>query len=216
MAYKDGNSPSLGAKFTLAFLTLIGIIFAIRHVTFAFQAGFLHNWILISCTLVFYVRLIFCLFAFIKRRVGWFEGITVGILYGIMSVMFAVWGTQKSSTVAFLDITGAILFCIGSFINSLSDYQRHLWKKRPGNQGQIYTQGLFRYAIHINFFGDSLMFVGFAIVTQNSMSFIPVLFIVLNFILFQIPQLDDYLKNKYGNKFEEYARRTKKFIPYIY
>ena len=215
MAYKDGNSPSVGAKLTLALLTLIGVIFALRHVKLGFQAEFLHNWILISCTLIFYVRLIICLFTFIRRRVGWFEGITVGILYGIMVAMFSIWGTQKSSTVGIWDIAGAILFCVGSLINSLSDYQRYKWKKQSGYQGHIYTQGLFRYAMHINFFGDSLMFVGFATVTQNAMSFIPVLFIVLNFILFQIPQLDDYLKNKYRDEFEEYAKKSKKFIPFI-
>ncbi len=216
MAFKDGNSPSLGAKLTLALLTLIGVIFAIRHIKFGFQASFLHNWIIISCTLIFYVLLIICLFAFIKRRVGWFEGIMVGILYGIMVAMFSIWGTQISSTIVFLDITGIVLFCIGSFINSLSDYQRHVWKMQAENHGHLYTHGLFRYAMHINYFGDSIMFVGFAIVTQNAMSFIPVLFIILNLILFQIPQLDDHLKNKYGVDFLEYERKTKKFIPFIY
>ncbi len=216
MTFKDANSPSLGAKLALAFLTLVGAIFAIMHVKFGFQAGFLHNWFLISCTLIFYVRLVISLFAFIKRRVSWFEGILVGILYGIMVAMFSIWGAQKSSTIIFWDITGIVLFCVGSFINSLSDYQRHKWKIQAENQGRLYTQGLFRYAMHINYFGDSIMFLGFAIVTQNAISFIPVLGIILNLILLQIPQLDDHLKNKYGTEFLEYERKTKKFIPFIY
>jgi protein-S-isoprenylcysteine O-methyltransferase Ste14 len=216
MTYKDKPCPSLKSKLALAMLTLSGVVFAIWHLTDSYPKNPLQNWILILCTLIFYVRLVICLFVFIKRKVGWFEGITVGILYGIMVAMFSVWRIQKSSTVDFGEFIGFVIFFVGSIINSLSDYQRHLWKNQPKNQGQLYTQGLFRYAMHINFLGDSIMFIGFAIVTQNAMSFIPVLFIVLNFILFQIPQLDTYLKNKYGDDFVKYAEKTKKFIPFIY
>lgn len=216
MAYRDGRSPSISMKLTLSMLTLIGVIFAIEHLKPSFQTGDTHHLVLLSCILIFYVRLVLCLFTFIKRKVSWFEGISVGILYGIMVAMFTIWGTQKSFKNEFIEIAGIVLYVIGSIVNSLSDFQRYKWKKHPMNQGKIYTKGLFRYAMHINFFGDSLMFVGFATVTQNAMSFIPVLFIIFNFILVQIPQLDDYLKNKYGLDFELYAEKTKKFIPFIY
>jgi steroid 5-alpha reductase family enzyme len=216
MAFKDANSPSLGAKLTLALLTLIGVIFALSHLIFGVQVSFLHNLFLIFCTLIFYIRLVVHLFAFIKRKISWFEGITVGTLYGIMVAMFAIWGTQISSSNIFWDIAGIVLFFLGSFINSLSDYQRHIWKMQTENQGHIYNHGLFRHAMHINYFGDSIMFIGFAIVTQNATSFIPVIIIILNLIFLQIPQLDEHLKNKYGAEFLEYERKTKKFIPFIY
>jgi len=216
MTFKDGNSPSLGSKLTLAIFTLIGVIVAIRHVQFDFQDSSPHIWILVSCTLIFYVRLVISLFAFIKRRISWFEGIAVGILYGVVVAAFSNWGTQISSPMVFLDFAGFVLFCVGSFINSLSDYQRHIWKMQAENHGRLYTHGLFRYAMHINYFADAIMFVGFAIVTQNASSFIPVLVIILNLIFYQIPRLDDHLKNKYGVDFLEYERKTKKFIPFIY
>lgn len=216
MAYKDKHHPSLKAKLALAFPTFLGIVFAIRNLTDSHQINSIVNWILISCIIIFYIRLVICLFVFIQRRVSWFEGITVGLLYGIMVTMFSVWGTQKSFTVDFWNLSGFAFFLAGSIINSFSDYQRHVWKKQAENQGRLYTKGLFRYARHINFFGDSIMFVGFAMVTQNAMSFIPVIFIVLNFILLQIPQLDAYLKNKYGDDFVKYAEKTKIFIPLIY
>jgi steroid 5-alpha reductase family enzyme len=40
--------------------------------------------------------------------------------------------------------------------------------------------------------------------------------IILNFIVLQIPLLDDHLSRKYENEFREYAKRTKKFVPFIY
>lgn len=216
MAYRDGCSPSISTKLTLSILTLIGVIFATLHLKPDSGVMSTHCLVLLLCIFLFYVRLVVCLFTFIKRKVSWFEGVSVGILYGIMVAMFSIWGTQKSFKNEFIEIAGILLFVIGSTVNSLSDFQRYKWKKHPMNQGKIYTKGLFRYAMHINFFGDSLMFVGFATVTQNAMSFIPVLFIILNFIMVQIPQLDNYLKNKYGRDFEEYAEKTKKFIPFIY
>ncbi|MDA3917582.1 MAG: hypothetical protein PF690_11495 [Deltaproteobacteria bacterium] len=48
-----------------------------------------------------------------------------------------------------------------------------------------------------------------------SMLFIPFV-MAMNFIFFIIPRLDNYLSAKYGKEFEEYAGRTKKFIPGIY
>lgn len=216
MTFKDGNIPSNGAKLTLALFTLIGAVFAIKNLLFGFQDSQLHNGLLIVCTLIFFIRLVISLFVFIKRKVSWFEGILVGTLYGIMIVGFSDWGTQTGSTNLFWDIGGFVLFCAGSFINSVSDYQRHVWKLKSENQGHIYTLGLFRYAMHINYFGDTIMLTGFAIVTQNAMSFLPVLAIALNLILLQIPLLDAHLKNKYGIEFEAYESKTKKFIPFIY
>ena len=130
--------------------------------------------------------------------------------------MFSIWWAQKSSRNNAVEIAGVLLFVTGSVVNSVADYQRHQWKKKPGNRGKLYTQGLFRFAMHINFFGDSIMFLGFAMVTQNGMSFIPVAVIVLNFNFIQITQLDKYLKGWYSEDFVRYASVTKKFIPFIY
>jgi protein-S-isoprenylcysteine O-methyltransferase Ste14 len=40
--------------------------------------------------------------------------------------------------------------------------------------------------------------------------------IIVNIIVLQIPMLDKHLGRKYGNEFEEYAKQTKKFIPFVY
>ena len=40
--------------------------------------------------------------------------------------------------------------------------------------------------------------------------------IILNFILLQIPMQDKHLSKKYGREFTEYAKNTKKIIPFIY
>ncbi len=216
MAFKDGNAPSSGPKSALAGGTLVGAILALGLAKSYVQVDVFHGVLLIACTLIFYIRLLISLFIYIKRRVSWFEGVLVGGLYGLVIAMFSKWGTQPNTISLFWDLAGMALFAVGSWINSLSDHQRHVWKKQAKNQGHLYTSGLFRHSMHINYFGDSVMFTGFAVVTQTPMSFVPVVAIVLNLIFLQIPQLDQHLKQKYGEEFEEYASKTKKFIPYVF
>jgi protein-S-isoprenylcysteine O-methyltransferase Ste14 len=216
MAYHDGHAPSSGAKVALLSLTLIGIMLSLPILTKNGQYVSFHSGLLLTCAIVFYVRLALCLLVFIKRKVSWFEGCMVGILYGAMVYMFSIWGCHVSDEVSVINTVGMVLFLAGSWVNSQSDYQRNKWKKKPENAGHLYTGGLFRYAMHINFLGDTVMFIGYAMVTKNSMSFIPVTAIFLNFILFQIPRLDDYLLQRYGVEFTAYARKTKKLIPFIY
>ncbi|MBP1640366.1 MAG: hypothetical protein H6Q17_1949 [Bacteroidetes bacterium] len=216
MAYQDIHSPSLGSKLMLVSLTLSGVIFSTVFLFTNNQSDSLCRILLFSCSIAFYIRLVICLFVFVKRKVGWLEGCVVGALYGFLVYMFSYWGNLHTHPSLIIEITGVTFFIFGSLINSLSDYQRYVWKKKPENKGRIYTQGLFKYAMHINFWGDTVMFAGYALVTENLMSFIPVAAIALNFVLIQIPQLDNYLRKRYGADFVEYARKTKKYIPFIY
>ena len=39
---------------------------------------------------------------------------------------------------------------------------------------------------------------------------------VVYFIAFEIPTLDEHLNKKYRDKFTEYSKVTKKFVPFIY
>jgi protein-S-isoprenylcysteine O-methyltransferase Ste14 len=213
MAYHDGHSPSLGSKVTLLLLTLVGVLFSLNLLFQNQPSDLTRTFLLLTCAIVFYVRLALCLLIFVKRKVSWFEGCAVGALYGVLVYVFSLWGSLAPAKDCVLDYIGMGLFVAGSWINSQADYQRFRWKKKPENAGHLYTKGLFKYAMHINFFGDTVMFVGYALITQCFMSFIPVAAITLNFVLIQIPQLDGYLMNKYGAEFTEYAVRTKKYIP---
>jgi len=216
MAYHDGHSHSLGPKLTLLLLTFAGLIFSFNLMLKNQCSDPFREYLLLACAIVFYVRLALCLLIFVKRKVSWFEGVSVGLLYGFLVVMFTIWGSHPNLSSGFIEISGILLFVTGSIINSASDYQRYAWKKRSENAGHLYTKGLFRYAMHINFFGDTVMFVGYALVTQNLMSLIPVFALFLNFIFIQIPRLDEYLEQRYGTEFIAYAKHTKKLVPFIF
>ena len=180
------------------------------------DGNFIRQVILIMCILFYILRLFITTFVFLKRKLVWMEAITVAGLMSLALFSFAHMGGSSPVEINALDYTGILLFLIGSWVNTQSEYTRHIWKKSSGHKGKLYTDGLFRYSMHINYFGDILLFTGLALITQNFSLLIIPLAMALNFIFFIIPRLDKYLATKYGDEFSEYAARTKKLIPGIY
>lgn len=166
--------------------------------------------------LIYFVRLLFTEFVFINREVKWSEALTIALWLFIIYMTFSFTGGSNPAELSAAFYAGIVLYIAGSFINTASEYLRFRWKKNPANKGKLYTGGLFRYSRHINYFGDVILFTGFAIFTGSVYPFvIPIAMLVL-FIAVNIPMLDNYLHEKYGNDFDEYANHTKKFIPFVY
>ena len=101
-------------------------------------------------------------------------------------------------------------------LNTKSEYSRHIWKKNMENKGQLYTQGLFKYARNINYLGDIILFTGLVIIAANPILLLVPISMGLFFIGYLIPSKEKYMKHKYGTAFDEYARITKALIPMIY
>jgi steroid 5-alpha reductase family enzyme len=72
---------------------------------------------------------------------------------------FGGFAGSHSEPIGLIDIVGIFLFLAGSYINTLEDYQRFAWKREIENKGRLYTKGLFKYSMHINYFGDSVSYV---------------------------------------------------------
>ena len=70
--------------------------------------------------------------------------------------------------------------------------------------------------MHINYFGDTIMFAGWCLFTSNAWTLVVPLIMASMFIFYHIPGLDFYLEGRYGEEFQVYSDRTKKFIPFIY
>ncbi|MCP5053914.1 MAG: DUF1295 domain-containing protein [bacterium] len=184
--------------------------------TYAINGDFLRRIILMSCLVIYFFRLLITVFVFLKRKMLWLETIIISILMSFVLFSFARVGGNSLQPVGVLDYVALLLYLSGSFLNTYSEYTRYAWKKKPEHKGRLYTGGLFKYSMHINYFGDIVLFSGFAILTcKFSMLIIP-LIMALNFVLFIIPKLDAYLAGKYEVEFEEYAGRTKKFVPMVY
>ena len=172
--------------------------------------------IIASCLIIYFVRLQVTVWVFQKRKWTWLETITITVLMSFVLYAFAKVGGNNKQVVGIVEVIGILLYLSGSYINTHSEYYRHIWKLEEKNRGRLYTERLFRYAMHINYFGDIVLFTGFAMITHRfSMLVIPSI-MTLNFVFIIIPSLDRYLEKKYGAEFRDYAQKTKKLIPWIY
>jgi len=177
-------------------------------------------YILLACAFLYWIRHLITLFYLIVRKVDFSE------VFGLLSFMalfeiglLLVGGgafRDYSVKLGWVDIFALILLLFGSFLNSFSEMQRKWWKKDPANKGHCYTQGLFKYSMHINYFGDTVLFTGWCLFTGSFWTLILPLLMAGTFVFFHIPGLDSHLEKRYGNEFQTYAGKTKKFIPFIY
>jgi len=169
-----------------------------------------------SCLIIYFLRLQVTVWIFQKRKWAWLEIITITVLMSFVLYAFAKVGGSNKQGVGAVEAIGILLYLSGSYINTHSEYSRHVWKLKEENRGRLYTEGLFSSSMHINYFGDIVLFAGLAMVTHSlSMLVIP-LIMAANFIFNIIPSLDRYLERKYKDEFRDYSKKTKKFIPLIY
>lgn len=153
----------------------------------------------------------------LERKIGWGEAAVVAAWVAFIDILFAfLGGTNPKSPSPVVTATALIIYAAGSILNTGSELQRKWWKQHPMNKGRLYTEGLFRYAVHINYFGDELLFTGYALLTGIAWALLVPVVMAAGFVFFNIPQLDQHLRDHYGSDFEGYARRTKKFLPFLY
>ena len=166
--------------------------------------------------LVFWLRLLITGLYLLRRRFGWEEFWPVVCACAIYQIGFAVLGTSSAQPLGAWDFVGIALFVIGSYLNTGSEYQRKRFKDQPANQGKLYRNGLFRYIRHVNYLGDSLWVLGWAILTTNLGSLLIPALLTTGFVFYFIPSLSRYLHERYGESYEQWTRTSWAFVPFIY
>lgn len=174
------------------------------------------NVLLFAFCLFTFIRMSFMVIYLLKRGITWGETWGVLVAFGAYYIGFPMLGGIQDKPLDGFDAIAIVLLVLGSVINSLSEWLRDRWKQDERNKGKLYTGGLFKYAIHINYFGDVLWVSGFALLTRNIWSGIMPVLLAAMFIFQNIPMHDRYLREKYGEAFIAYEKKTKKFIPFIY
>jgi steroid 5-alpha reductase family enzyme len=114
---------------------------------------------------LYYLRILFTEFVFLKRGVGWTEVFTIAPWLLFIVLLLGIAGGTNRNPLGVAASFGVILFVLGSWMNSYAEYARHVWKRRPENRGKLYTDGLFRYSRRPNFLGDLLSFSGLCLLS---------------------------------------------------
>jgi len=228
MIFLNEHSPSIPAKVLMSTAVLAGTVTAtllttgcsdwlINVLNFEKVEGNIYRQIVMFiCCFVYFLRFSIGLFVFIQRKISWFEGGLVTVLFFLMFYTFGIAAGSHPKPIGPIDIAGIAMFLIGSYINILADYQRFSWKRQIENKGRLYTSGLFKYAMHINYFGDAVAYFGLALITYNTACLCISMGLVVYFIAFEIPRLDKHLNTKYKHEFKKYSKATKKFVPFLY
>lgn len=165
---------------------------------------------------IVFVRFGFMMLFLMKRAMAWAEVFSVSVAFFVYYVGFALIALPNTAPLGWPASLGIALFALGSFLNTISEVQRDAFKKKPENKGKLYTGGLFGLSMHINFFGDILWVTGYALVAGNPWSGLIPLGLTLFFAVYNVPQLDRHLAQRYGAAFEAYAARTKRLVPFVW
>jgi len=171
---------------------------------------------LLACSAVYWARATFGMLVLLKRRFAWSEAVMVTGLFGAIHPGMAWLGSGADGPLGVWDGVALVAYAVGSWLNTGSEYGRHVWKKDPAHRGRLYTEGLFRHAMHINYFGDTVLFTAFAALTGSPWALVVPVVMTVGFVVQHIPALDAYLAERYGEEFDEYAARTRMFVPWVW
>ena len=174
------------------------------------------NILILTCMSIYFFRLLFTLFIFFQRKLYWGEAIVIANIMPWIFPYIAYKSGDYIGTIGWMEIIGILLFLSGSFLNTTSEYFRFTWKQKKENTGHLYSGGLFKYARHINYFGDIVLFGGLAMVAHQIQLLIIPISMTFVFVVILIPLKESYLKDKYGNEYISYAANTKKLVPLIF
>jgi amino acid transporter len=88
----------------------------------------LRRILIASCLIIYVIRLQITVWIFQKRKWTWSETITITVLMTFVLYAFASVGGSNKQVVGAVEIIGILLYLSGSYINTHSEYYRHVWK----------------------------------------------------------------------------------------
>ena len=144
----------------------------------------------------------------------------VYLLQGFLSLVVALpivlIAANPSAGLGVLEYIALCLWLVGFLFEVVGDYQLDQFIRKPENKGKIMRYGLWRYTRHPNYFGESLMWWGLALIAYSAplgvLAFISPL--VITFLLLKVSGVPMLEKKFAGNpEWEEYKSRTNVFIP---
>lgn len=109
-----------------------------------------------------------------------------------------------------------VLYLLGTGITMISEYQRKKIKQ-TNPEANYRLHGLFKYAICINYFGETLALPSLFYLSSGSIIIFVVIMAqqVLDFSFVQIPRQVTYIKKNYPDEADKILSQ-KKLIPFIY
>jgi steroid 5-alpha reductase family enzyme len=147
----------------------------------------------------------------------------INVLQGIIIAIVAlpvILASAADASITSLTLIGGLVYLFGLGYETLADYQldQFLARKRAGTEPAVLmTTGLFRYSRRPNYFGETLIWWGLALMV------LPLPFgwlaiaspLLITFIVTRVtgPMLEDIFLQKYPAEYRAYMDQTSYFIP---
>jgi hypothetical protein len=150
MIFKDQYDPSFWHKsvFTICVLAVVSLAISLMFIdnlsSFAWlkqyqlSGDLVRRVLIVSCLIIYFVRLQVTVWVFQKRKWTWLETITITVLMPFVLYAFAKVGGNNKQVVGAVEVIGILLYLSGSYINTHSEYYRHVWKLKEENKGRLY------------------------------------------------------------------------------
>lgn len=148
---------------------------------------------------------------------GWIF-ILNGFMGCVMSAPIVAINTQLTPRFGWLDGEFLLLWLIGFYWESVSDYQLYVFRKDASNKGKVLSTGLWRYSRHPNYFGEIVMwwavyFLALAVPYGYLTIIAPAAITTTLLFVTGIPWLEKAMAN--NPAYQEYKKRTSVLIPWF-
>jgi steroid 5-alpha reductase family enzyme len=153
-------------------------------------------------------------------QINLLQGFIILLVASPLIISLAFGDTFPLTFTSWSVLLGLAVFITGLTIESIADYQLDQFiarKKAKTEMANLMTTGLFHYSRRPNYFGETLIWWGLAIIV------LPLPFgylalispLLITYIVTKVtgPMLENIFLEKYGDEYREYMRKTSYFIP---
>jgi steroid 5-alpha reductase family enzyme len=158
-----------------------------------------------------------------ENRYWWVSFFQTFLLQGILMWLISapLLGAQyygQNRLLNVFDYAGIVVCLTGFIFEAGGDYQLALFKADPEKKGKVLDTGFWRYTRHPNYFGDSAVWWGYALICLAAGSYIPLLGSVLMTALIikvsGVALLEKSLKEQ-KPQYSKYIEKTSAFLPWF-
>ena len=140
-----------------------------------------------------------------------------GALMWVVSLPLQMGQIDPETSVGAVAIVGTVIWAVGLAFESIGDVQLARFKAKPDSAGRVMRTGLWKYTRHPNYFGDSLVWWGMAIVAAESGKGRPGIIgaVVMTYLLMKfsgVPFLEKTI-TKRRPEYAQYQAATSAFFP---
>ena len=122
---------------------------------------------------------------------------------------------RRPAPLGMTDLLAVTVYLAGTAVHFGSDLQKIRFKSRPENRHKLLTEGFWSWCRHPNYFGDFLIYVSFALIGRSLWAWVAPVLNAAQYLFDAIPKNERWAAEHYGQAWEAYASRTKRFIPGI-